>query len=190
MGVKGVYVEGFLKNNGEFGELRSFLIAKLLQNPTMTIEEYHALMAEFCNGYYGAAGPYVMSYINTVKAAMTGDVTMAATVTENNIGFSSGLVSACEGYWNSAESAVSGNATLLTRVQKSRLHWTFAMYVNYNGGFTSSQYYALAHKMDALNVCCVNEVSAVNITLPAYDKHYYDNPRDWRTGYFYADEFD
>ena len=164
-GVKGVYFEGFFKNNGEFGELRSFLAAKLMQYPDMTIEEYHALISDFCDGYYGAAGVYVKNYIDAVKAAMTDDIKISYLADNNKINFTAALKTACEGYWNSAESAVSGDAVLLARVQKSRLHWTYAMLVNYESDYNSGAYnvlaYNLSQKMVELNVKCVAENAVI-----------------------------
>ena len=165
-GVKGVYSEQFLKNNGEFGELRSYLVAKMLQKPWMTKTEFDVLKEDFCNRYYGAAGTYVLSYIDAVKTAITDDIGSKAFANENNVNFTADLVYDCEGYWNAAESAVSEDATLLTRVKKSRLHWTYAMLSNCQSSFTTSQYadktQQLAEDMYDLNVRSINAVAAIS----------------------------
>ena len=64
--VKGVYEQGNGSSpSGEFGELRAYLIAKLLMNPYMTEEEYNRHMEEFLAAYYGAGWQNILQYINT-----------------------------------------------------------------------------------------------------------------------------
>lgn len=64
-GVKGVFEQGNIAAlNGEFGELRGYLLAKLLWNPRMSEEEYQTLMNEFIADYYGEAGKYVRAYLD------------------------------------------------------------------------------------------------------------------------------
>ncbi|MBQ6980156.1 MAG: DUF4838 domain-containing protein [Clostridia bacterium] len=193
IGVKGVYCEGALKNNGEFGELRSFLLAKMMQNPSMTYAEYRNLMTEFCNEYYGAAGSYVLSYIDAVKNAMTGDIWTTDKSTNagkynsvsNSINFTAELKSSAEGYWNAAESAVAEDATSLYRVQKSRLHWTYAMLCNYESDYTSSEYnaatLALATAMHNMSVRYVHSVATIGKNTSGYFTHYQGvNPVNWK----------
>ncbi len=47
----------------EFGELRAYLIAKLLWDPYMSEEEYYAHMDDFLTGVYGPGGKYIRDYI-------------------------------------------------------------------------------------------------------------------------------
>ena len=70
--VIGMFEQGNYQSlSGEFGELRGYLLAKLLWNPDMTEEEYYAHMDEFLRDYYGAGWKYVREYIDvtTQKAA-------------------------------------------------------------------------------------------------------------------------
>ncbi len=63
--VVGLFEEGnFESVSGEFGALRGYLLAKLLWNPDMTKEEYHALMDEFLQDYYGEGWRYIREYID------------------------------------------------------------------------------------------------------------------------------
>ncbi len=64
--VTGVFEQGAGNNTpgGEFGELRAYLLAKLLWNPYMSEEEYRRHMNDFLMGYYGTAGYYVGKYID------------------------------------------------------------------------------------------------------------------------------
>lgn len=64
--VKGVYEQGNASGpSGEFGELRAYLIAKLLMNPYMSEEEYYSHMDEFLAAYYGAGWKNIRQYIDT-----------------------------------------------------------------------------------------------------------------------------
>jgi hypothetical protein len=50
--------------SGEFGELKGYLIAKLIWNPYMTEDEYYALMDGFLEDYYGAGWENIRAYID------------------------------------------------------------------------------------------------------------------------------
>ena len=64
--VKGVYEQGNASGpSGEFGELRAYLIGKLLMNPYMSNTEYYAHMDEFLAAYYGEGWQNIRQYINT-----------------------------------------------------------------------------------------------------------------------------
>ena len=70
-GAKGVFSEGYDTGgtevlpgsvSGEFGELRTYMIAKLLWNPYLNSNQ---IMDEFMDAYYGAASkPYVREFID------------------------------------------------------------------------------------------------------------------------------
>ena len=62
--VKGVFLEGQqVSVSGEFAELRSYLLAKLLWDPDMTEEQYYAYMDEFLQYYYGAGWAQIKDYM-------------------------------------------------------------------------------------------------------------------------------
>ena len=66
-GVVGMFSQGNSTasyGNGELGELRAYLLAKLQWNPYMGESEYRLHMEEFCNAYYGEGGKYILEYIN------------------------------------------------------------------------------------------------------------------------------
>ncbi|MCQ2471247.1 MAG: DUF4838 domain-containing protein [Clostridia bacterium] len=67
-GAKGLYEEGNYYMdicNGEFYELRSFLLAKLMENPYRT--DFDELMGDYLNAVYGAGGEYLHEYINIIS---------------------------------------------------------------------------------------------------------------------------
>jgi hypothetical protein len=63
--AKGMFPQGNRNSpSGEFGELRAYLLAKLMMNPYMTEEEYYAMMDEFLQAYYGDGWAYIRMYID------------------------------------------------------------------------------------------------------------------------------
>ena len=66
--VKGVYEQGNGSGpSGEFGELRAYLITRLMRDPYMSDEEYYAYMDEFLAAYYGAGWQNVRKYIDELS---------------------------------------------------------------------------------------------------------------------------
>lgn len=66
--VIGMFEQGNYQSlSGEFGELRGYLLAKLLWDPDMTEAAYYAHMDEFLRDYYGAGWRYVREYIDVTS---------------------------------------------------------------------------------------------------------------------------
>ena len=64
-GVESIFEQGCIaKPNGEFGELKGYLNAKLLWNPYMSEEEYNGLIEEFAKDYYGDGAKHIIDFIN------------------------------------------------------------------------------------------------------------------------------
>ena len=64
-GVRGMFPQGNSQSiSGEFGELRAYLLAKLMWNPYMSQEEYDRHMNEFLAAYYGAGWVYIRQFID------------------------------------------------------------------------------------------------------------------------------
>ena len=76
-GIEGISTSGnFACPSGEFGELRVYLVSKLLQDPMMSEEEYYAYMDSFLEAYYGAGWEYIRKYIDkTTELAADGHQT-------------------------------------------------------------------------------------------------------------------
>lgn len=69
--VKGIFEQGAYTTNGaEMAELRAWVLAKLLWDPSLN---GHDLVDEFIEGYYGPAGPYVSKYLTTMHDAVDSD---------------------------------------------------------------------------------------------------------------------
>ena len=64
-GAEGVFEQGnIFCPNGEFGELKAYLLSRLLWNPYMTEKEYWEQADRFIEGYYGKGGKYIREYID------------------------------------------------------------------------------------------------------------------------------
>ena len=57
----------------EFGQLRAYLVAKLMWDPYMSDEEYYAHMDDFLQGVYGPGGKYIRDFIE-LSEELTKDV--------------------------------------------------------------------------------------------------------------------
>ena len=65
-GVRGIFEEGNYESpGGELAELRAWVLAKLLWDP---YQDFEALVADFLDGFYGAAAPHIKEYIDLVQA--------------------------------------------------------------------------------------------------------------------------
>ena len=123
--------------SGEFGELRAYLLAKLMWNPYMTEEEYYALMDEFLEAYYGAGWEYVRKFIDkTTELAANGGFNINKDETEGAPVCGQGIYghpltaitrqeyldheALFEEWWNKAEEMAGDR---LEFVQRSMMQW-------------------------------------------------------------------
>jgi hypothetical protein len=66
--VKGIFEQGAYTTNGaEMAELRAWVLAKLLWDPSRSGDQ---LVEEFLEGYYGPAAPYMKKYLATIHDAV------------------------------------------------------------------------------------------------------------------------
>ncbi|MCL2508719.1 MAG: DUF4838 domain-containing protein [Oscillospiraceae bacterium] len=118
--VRGLFEQGDGDStNGEFAELRAYIIAKLMWTPTLDVDH---MMREFMDAYYGAgAAPYVREYLDaiTLKAINTAHIYMSGRP-EDGVYFSSSDLRKYDAIWDKAEkNAVQGEQ--LDNVRRSRL---------------------------------------------------------------------
>lgn len=127
--VKGVFVQGNAQGpSGEFGELRAYLLSKLLMNPYMSKAEYDTHMNEFLAAYYGAGWENILKYIDSY--------TLYAKYSTDGMGIYSspltvlskkGLADEKDKYnalWDAAEAAAGDR---LEYVQRSRLQLRYLL---------------------------------------------------------------
>jgi hypothetical protein len=126
--IRMMFQQGCGANVGEFGELRTYLIAKLLWNPDRNVD---SVMNDFLNGYYGAAGKLIRMYIDTMHDALERsgrplDIygypydAVASYLTPE-------LIHEYTRIFDRAEDQVRNNRTLLERVKNARLPLEFAI---------------------------------------------------------------
>ena len=65
--VKMLFSQSNREYEGEFSALRGYLLAKCMWDPDV---DAHAVIKEFCEGYYGAAARPILTYIEEVHDAM------------------------------------------------------------------------------------------------------------------------
>ena len=127
-GVRMMFEQGCGANVGEFGALRTYLIAKLLWNPDCDVD---GVMDDFLGGYYGAAGKYIRRYIDLMHDALA--------KSGKQLGIYGYPYDAIDGYlspslireysrlFDEAERAVRHRPAVLERVKNARLPLEFAI---------------------------------------------------------------
>ena len=150
--VVGVYPEGnYSSESGEFGELRAYLLGRLMWDPYMTEEEYDGYMNDFLEGYYGAAAaPYIRKFIDFTLAASEDrcfgiwheDPFQIVPREAYEARFDE-----IEGWWDDAEEAAGEN---IERVRRSRLQWTYIKLLMDRADEDTSAFLSTAQEMNIL----------------------------------------
>lgn len=133
IGVEGIYLQGMGSGGGggEFSLLRPYYGMKLLWNPDSDPE---ALMADFLQGYYGAAGPAIQSYIALLQEEVAEKNIHMHLYTNPAQGYlTDDILQRADRYFDQAEAAVAGDETLLERVRVARMPLTYARVFPRNG---------------------------------------------------------
>ena len=124
--VKGMFEQGNSQGpSGEFGELRAYLLAKLMMNPYMSEEEYYTHMDEFLAAYYGAGWENIRKYIDQISSLALigpGHTIYHQPFTAVNDNYYRVLEKNINKWWDAAEAAAGDR---LEFVQRSRLHWRY-----------------------------------------------------------------
>ncbi len=126
-GTRGMYAQGNGQStSGEFGELRAYLLAKLMWNPYMSEEEYYAHMDEFLEAYYGEGWEGIRAFIDltTELVSNAGSCINIYEAPLNSITKEEYLEheAQIEAWWNTAEERAGDR---LEYVQRSRLQWRY-----------------------------------------------------------------
>lgn len=112
----------------EFSELKSYLLAKLLWNPDADV---NALIVEFTDGYYGAAGIWMRKYLKHIESEIlkTGEwLDIYGPPTNHRHSFlSADNIAAYNRYFDEAEQAVADQPRLLLHVREARMPLQYAM---------------------------------------------------------------
>jgi len=164
--VVGIYPEGNYQSiSGEFGELRAYLLAKLMWNPMMSEKEYFAHMDEFLEGYYGDGWRYIRAYIDFTCAEMKRghlrcymdplDILSADMICT--------MYDTIENWWNAAE-AMAGDK--IENVKRSRLQWTYlSLWGKYDKDRAEKLYDETVEKKIRWRECALHPIR------PNFDNH-------------------
>ena len=109
---------------GEFGELRVYLLSKLLQNPMMSEEEYYGYMDAFLKSFYGEGWQYIRRFIDKIiELSADGHQTKKDSpflaITEEEYLANEGDF---DEWWNRAESLAGERAEF---VKRARYQWRY-----------------------------------------------------------------
>lgn len=127
-GAKGVYEEGNYYMhicNGEFYELRSFLLSKLMQNPYR--EDYEELMIDYLLNVYGPGGTYLKDFIDLItKRSVTKQKHLHIRQQPGEClpGITPSEIRAADKMWENAKNAALTEQQL-KEVERSELCWQY-----------------------------------------------------------------
>lgn len=189
-GVKGVYEEGaYYANacNGEFADLRAYLLSRLMIDPYM---DYDKARDEFMAAYYGEATPYIQEYLDVLEKSESehdhmpiydGVEDLYQSLSKKDIAHLNDL-------WISAVSS-EGTDFQKANVKRSEISWLAWKAEAKKGEFSRLQLPSvwmaanedLYNRMMAENITMMNEGSDYVITDPAYHNYIAaSNPYFWK----------
>ena len=112
---------------GDFSELRSYVVAKLLWNVNCNVD---SVIQSFLNGYYGEAAPFIYQYMKIQEGALLGSNIPLwiydTPITHKNGMLNAQLLRRYRELFDNAEKAVRSDSTFLKRVWQQRLSIRFA----------------------------------------------------------------
>ncbi len=132
--VVGLYEEGnyyMAQCDGEFGELRSYLLSKLMQNPYI---DYDAYMNEFLEAYYGKGWENIRSFLDMTieKPVPQGKHLRIYVSMRETLDFNKADIEKADTLWENAK-AQAENETFLQRIKRSEICWRYwKAYNKYN----------------------------------------------------------
>lgn len=131
--VKGIYEEGnynMTATDTEFGELRAYLLAKLMQNPYCDLE---AERADFLKAYYGNGGKYIGEFLDIVSENAATEHMSIYTSMIDTCNLTNKQIAYCDELWENAKAASSGKK--LQHIKNSELAWRYWKYCNNESEF-------------------------------------------------------
>jgi len=129
--VKGIFEQGAYNTNGaEMAELRAWVLAKLLWDPSRDGQE---LIDEFIAGYYGPAGPHIKDYLQiTHDAVEAGGDKLGCFSLHTSKFLSFDTLRKGLAHLKAAEATVQDNPYLLFRVQVAQLPVMYTFMMSWN----------------------------------------------------------
>jgi len=127
-GATAMFEQGNRDGGGEFAELRSYLLSKLMWNPEENVD---TLMNDFLRGYYGAASVPIRKYIDEMRVALLASgkqLRIFGSPNEASVSYlTPELIIRYKQLFDEAEKAVAAEPEVLERVRTARLPLNFAI---------------------------------------------------------------
>ena len=153
--VVGIYEEGNYYMDacdGEFGELRAYLLSKLMQNPYIDFNDY---MNDFLKAYYGNGWENIREFIDlTIQNPTPKGVHLSIYNTmADTLGFSANDIEKADKLWEDAKKAA-GTDVQLKNIERSEISWRYWKAFN---NFDKEENAKLVEDMKALGITKVSE---------------------------------
>jgi len=127
--VSGLFEQGDSQSViGDFVELRAWLLAHLMWNPSLDDKK---LIKEFMEGYYGSASEPLLQYLNLINNAVKCSEIYLGCYMTNCPWLDAQTLFQAEKLFDKAEAAVKDNPVLGKRVRKARISLDFIYFRKY-----------------------------------------------------------
>ena len=180
LGVKGVFEEGNYYIDlcdTEFGELRAYLVSRLLRNPYCDMDKEMQL---FCDWYYGDGGRYVKAAIEAIQDRKKDGYLTIYHKMIKTFSISQKEADEIDEYWALAEKACEGSDALMS-VTRSELSWRYVKAMLHLSEFSGTKKARRAEKeklykdMTAQGVVKLNEWDMLTEKLIDYEEMKWDS---------------
>ncbi len=159
---QGIYNEPNGKN-GEFGELRTYILAKLMWDPNADVD---ALMDEFMLAYYGEGGMYIKEYVQYLDTAVKKEDYIRVNYEPQFFkqAFEGDMVTYYNECWEKAKAAAAEDPAVLERIERSELSYRYIKVINRSGlspKEVGAERAALKKDAARLGVTLFNEITSM-----------------------------
>ena len=140
--IKGIYQQGvyyIAESDGEFAEMKTYLLSKLMQNPYL---DFDAEMLGYMTAVYGKGGKYLKEFIDIVTDHAVTDYKHLYLEEDSRFslpGMMPGEVSKCDELWEKAK-AEAETEEQLNRVLRSEICWRYWKCSNMRSEFSRLQH--------------------------------------------------
>ncbi len=188
--VKGVYEEGnyYISDcDGEFAELRTYLLSKLMQDPYC---DYSAEMNGYLEAVYGAGWKNIREFIDIITEHAVTDIQHLYIYQKSDktlYGMSRKDIAYCDQLWENAK-AQAQTQSQLDQLLRSELSWRYWKCANYKGEFSRMQFpyvwmnanERFHHDIKAMGIRVMSEGNNRGIS-DCELLYLYRHPRKWTT---------
>ena len=140
--IKGIYQQGVYyisESDGEFGEMKTYLLSKLMQNPYL---DFDAEMLGYMNAVYGPGGKYLKEFVDIITEHAVTKYKHLLLEEDSRYslpGMMPWEVSRCDELWENAKSEAE-NEEQLSRILRSEICWRYWKCSNMRSEFSLLQH--------------------------------------------------